>query len=131
MYALIVAKGGPKIHAVADGDAKTSGRAGHFEATKIAMPKLADLIAKQAGIPVVDATGLSGLFDFTLEWSPAADLRVSSSDGAAANGAAAGDSQGASIFTALQEQLGLRLESRKRPVEVLVVDRMEKTPTAN
>ena len=108
MYSLVVAKGGPKIHAVDAGDAKTSGRPGHFEATKTTMQKLADRIAKQAGMPVVDATGLSGVFDFTLEWSPAADLRVSPADGTAA-----GDSQGASIFTALQEQLGLRLESGK------------------
>jgi uncharacterized protein (TIGR03435 family) len=125
-YALTIAKGGPKIHAVEAGESKTSGRIGHFEATKITMPKLSDLIARMAGIPVIDATGLAGVFDFTLDWSPAADLRVSSSDGAAA-----ADTQGASIFTALQEQLGLRLESRKGPMEVLVVDHMEKMPTEN
>ena len=89
------------------------------------MGKFADLIAKQAGLPVTDATGLDGVFDFTLDWSPAADLRLASADGAAET------SGGASIFTALQEQLGLRLESRKGPVEVMVVDRMEKTPTEN
>jgi uncharacterized protein (TIGR03435 family) len=125
MYSLVVAKGGPKIHAGEGGDSRTSGRPGHFEATKITMPKLADLIAKQAGRPVTDATGLQGVFDFTLEWSPQADLRVGTADAAPA------DNQGPSIFTALQEQLGLRLESGKGPVEVLVVDRMEKMPTEN
>lgn len=129
MYSLVVAKGGPKIHAAEAGDSKTSRRPGHFEATKITMQKLADLIAKQAGRPVTDATGLQGAFDFTLEWSPQADLRVGTADAALSGNTA--DNQGPSIFTALQEQLGLRLESGKGPVEVLVVDRMEKTPTEN
>jgi uncharacterized protein (TIGR03435 family) len=124
MYSLVVAKDGPKIHAGSAGEDRTSGRPGHFEATGITMQKLADLIAKQAGRPVNDATGLQGVFDFTLEWDPQADLRVGTAD-------AAGGGQGASIFTALQEQLGLRLEGGKGPVEVLVVDRMEKTPTEN
>ena len=124
MYSLAVAKGGPKIHAAAMGEGRTSGRPGHFEATGITMQKLADLIAKQAGRPVSDATGLQGVFDFTLEWDPQADLRVGAAD-------AAGSGPGASIFTALQEQLGLRLEGGKGPVEVLVVDRMEKMPTEN
>jgi uncharacterized protein (TIGR03435 family) len=126
MYSLVVAKNGPKIHAVESGESRTSGRPGHFEATKITMQKLADLIARQAGLPVTDATGLGGVFDFTLEWSPSADLKLGSADTPAA-----ADTQGPSIFTALQEQLGLRLESGKGPVEVLVVDRIEKTPTEN
>ena len=126
MYSLVVAKGGPKLHAGSEGQGRTSGRPGHFEATRITMQKLADLIAKQAGRPVSDATALQGVFDFTLEWDPQADLKVGTAD--AAGGAS---SQGASIFTALQEQLGLRLDGGKGPVDVLVVDRMEKTPTEN
>ena len=102
--------------------ARTTGTAGHFEATKITMAKLADLMARQAGLPVTDATGLQGVFDFTLDWSPSGDLKLASAD--------SGD-QGISIFTAIQGQLGLKLESGKGPVEVLVVDRIEKTPTQN
>lgn len=115
-YALTVAKGGPKIHPVDEGQPKTSGGVGHLEATRIGMRKLADLLARQEGVPVTDSTGLTGVFDFTLEWTPD---NASPSD------------NGASIFTALQEQLGLKLDARKGPVEVLVIDAVEKSPTAN
>ncbi len=125
MYSLVIAKGGPKIHAVTDGQGRTSGRPGHLELTKTTMRKFADLIGRQAGVPVTDATGLEGVFDFTLEWSPSAGMRVEPSDVAPHTG------EGPSIFTAIQEQLGLKLESVKGPVEVLVIDKMERTPTAN
>ena len=115
IYILTVAKNGPKIHAVEDGQARTSGRSGHFEATKITMQHFADLAANFLGREVRNETGLEGVFDFKLEWAPD-ELR-------------AGD--GASLFTALQEQLGLKLEGRKGPVDVLVVDHIEKMPTAN
>jgi uncharacterized protein (TIGR03435 family) len=136
MYSLVVAKNGPKIHPVETGKSRTSGRPGHLEATSISMQKLADLMARQAGLPVTDATGLDGVFDFTLDWSPASDLKLTPTDGAAMADNPGpynlGPSNlGPSIFTAMQEQLGLRLESGKGPVEVLVVDRMEKMPAAN
>jgi uncharacterized protein (TIGR03435 family) len=67
------------------------------------------------GRPLVDKTGLTGTFDIHLEFSPDED---------------AVDAAIPSIFTALQEQLGLRLESSKGPVEVLVIDRVER-PGAN
>jgi uncharacterized protein (TIGR03435 family) len=121
-YSLVVAKNGPKIHPAEPGQPQTSARAGHFEATKITMQKLADLMAKESGRPVTNATGLDGVFTFTLDWSPEAGLKIASSDAASA---------GISIFTALEEQLGLTLESGKGPVEVLVVDRIERLPTEN
>jgi uncharacterized protein (TIGR03435 family) len=78
--------------------------------------------------PVVDQTGLAGRYDFTLNWTPdetqfgGAGLRVPPpSDNANAP---------PGLFTAIQEQLGLRFESTKAPVDVLVVDRVEK-PTEN
>jgi uncharacterized protein (TIGR03435 family) len=126
IYSLTVAKNGPKIHPVEEGQARTSGGNGHFTATKITMQKFADLLARQAGLPVVDATGLKGVFDFTLDWSPAADIRMPTAEPVAA----VPDGK-ASLFTALQEQIGLKLESGKGPVEILVVDHMEKTPTEN
>lgn len=125
-YTLVAAKGGPKIQPVEDGQSRTSAGPGRLEATKITMQKLADLVARQSGRPVIDGTGLTGVFSFALQWSPDASLTAGAADGGTAGG-----STGPSVFTALQEQLGLRLESGKGPVEVLVVDRMEKLPTAN
>jgi uncharacterized protein (TIGR03435 family) len=75
---------------------------------------------------VVDATGLKGVFDFTLEWSPDDTRRMPPPDDSVNAG-----SSGPSVFSALQEQLGLKLEGRKGPVEILMVDHIEKAPTAN
>jgi len=77
---------------------------------------IALLLASPAGRPVFDQTGLTGLFDFDLKWAP---------------GIAADPSGNAvSIFTAVQEQLGLKLESASAPLDVLIVDHVEK-PTPN
>jgi len=65
-------------------------------------------------------TGLNGLYDFTLDTS-----------GTGFNGGPPQDPTAPSIFTAIQENLGLRLVAQKSPVEVLVVDKAEKAPTAN
>ena len=73
--------------------------------------------------PVFDHTGLTGLFDFNMEFTPAF-LQNSNPDGAPIPNPAA--ETGATIFTALQEQLGLRLQSEKAPVEYLVIDHVEK-----
>ena len=62
------------------------------------------------GRPVIDRTGLTGRFDFTLRWAPEGST----------------DTDAPSIFTAVQEQLGLKLDSQKGPVTVLVIDRVER-----
>ena len=121
-YALVVAKDGPRIQPVDDGQPKTTGSPGRLEATRIPMQKFADLLGHTLGEPVTDATALHGVFTFTLEWSPS----PTQPDAAPADA-----STGPSIFTALQEQLGLKLESKKGPVEILVIDHMEKLPTEN
>jgi uncharacterized protein (TIGR03435 family) len=126
VYSLVVAKNGPKIHTVEDGQARTSSGPGRLEATKITMQKLADLLGRGAGAPVIDATGLQGVFNFTLEWSPDEAPGMATTDGGSAGGTA-----GPSLFTALQEQLGLKLEGAKGPVEILIVDQIEKAPTEN
>ncbi|HTS26206.1 MAG TPA: TIGR03435 family protein [Bryobacteraceae bacterium] len=124
VYALVVARNGPKIHPVEDGQSRTSNSPGRFEATRISMAKFAELLGRFTGQPVMDATNLKGVFDFTLQWSPEDSRRMPD------DAVAEGDS-GPSFSTALQEQLGLKLEGRKGPVEILVVDHIEKSPTAN
>lgn len=74
-------------------------------------------LSGQTHRPVLDETGLTGDFDFTLSWAPNPD---------APNAVGIPD-----LYTALQQQLGLRLESKKGPVEILVVDHAEKTPAGN
>lgn len=93
-------------------------------ASKLPVSRLAEMLANQLGRPVRDKTGLAGLYDYTLEFSP---------EGLASGLAAAppSDQDALSLFTAVQEQLGLRLEQKKEPVDVLVIDHVEKTPTEN
>lgn len=119
-YALVVAKGGLKLKEPTevrsgDGSISVTGR-GQLKGQKAPLSMLATQLTRLLGRSVVDETGLEGEFDFNLEWTPEdtpADL-----------------AQAPSLFTALQEQLGLRLEARKEQTEMLVVDHVEK-PDAN
>jgi uncharacterized protein (TIGR03435 family) len=79
--------------------------------------QLADRLSTMLGRTVVDKTGLTGIYDIDLTWTP--DSTVAPTE-----------LSGPSLFTAIQEQLGLKLEAGKRPVEVIVVDAAEK-PSAN
>ena len=82
------------------------------------------LAMRTLGGPLTDATGLTGKYDYTIFWSaPATMLR--------SREAPALDPDGPSIFDAVQEQLGLKIEKRKGPVQLLVVDHVEKKPTEN
>ncbi|MDP9170278.1 MAG: TIGR03435 family protein [Acidobacteriota bacterium] len=126
-YALTLTKTGSKLRATAENiPPRTSLGPGKLEATGTTPQKLSDLLAKISGRPVSNETGLPGRFDFTLEWSPDETLKMRSPEDIADAAAT-----GPSLFTAVQEQLGLKLESRKVKVEILVVDHMERTPTEN
>ena len=123
VYELMVAKGGLKIKEVPPGpssmNSNTNSGKSTLTAPKMTMASLADWLSGRLDRPVVDKTETSGAFDVKLEWSrddsPSADPDA-----------------GPSIFTALQEQLGLRLVAgQKAPVEVVVVDHVEKAPTEN
>jgi bla regulator protein blaR1 len=84
-------------------------------------------LSRVVGRPVVDKTGLTGTFDMTLHWTPD-DTQAFLAPAQPAT--APPENSGPSIFTALQEQLGLRLDSQKGPVEVLVIDSAQ-LPSAN
>jgi len=91
------------------------------------MPFLLTILSRQLGRTIIDKTGLTGNYDILLQWSPEDNV----SRGAEAGAPPAPPEESApSIFTAVQEQLGLKLESTKGPVDVLVIDHIEK-PTEN
>jgi uncharacterized protein (TIGR03435 family) len=81
------------------------------------------------GRPILDRTGLSGKYDFELKWTPD-QSSANNAVGGVAHPLAVADPDRPNIFTALQKQLGLNLESSKAPVTVIVVDHIE-TPSAN
>ncbi|HEY7188269.1 MAG TPA: TIGR03435 family protein [Vicinamibacterales bacterium] len=105
---------------------------GNMNAGGIAMADLARSLAGFVNRTVVDKTGLNGRYDFQLTYTPEGRGLPGLPAGAPPVGveAPAADPNGASLFTALQEQLGLKLDSQKGPVEVLVIDSIEQ-PTAD
>jgi len=120
-YALVVAKGGLKIKAnETPGNSSTHHSRNSFTAQNMSMESLAATVSDALGTPVTDATGVSGAFDIALKWSP------EESPAKAVDNV----STVPSLPEALQQQLGLRLESRKVSMEVLVVEHAEK-PTEN
>jgi uncharacterized protein (TIGR03435 family) len=118
IYALLPARNGLRIKE-SDRDAQHLVRQspGALMGKGVPLSALADHLSGppyQLGRQVVDRTGLKGNYDFTLEWTPSDP-----------------DTAAPSLFTALQEQLGLKLEAQKGSVEVLVIDSMEKMPSEN
>ena len=101
-------------------------RRGAIVATGSTMVELARTLSRVDGVEreVVNRTGLDGRFDFTLQWTPP------QRPAPGVDGVAPVTETGPSIFTALHEQLGLKLESQRGPVRVLVIDRLER-PTPN
>jgi len=120
-YALTVAPGGPKLEKAAS---ETEGGnyilRGRIEGARMPIGMLAESLTSITKVPVMNETGLSGLYSVKLKWTPDDDQ---------ANGKS--ELAGPSIFTALQEQLGLKLVAHKAPVEYLVVQHAEKMPAEN
>ena len=130
VYNLVLAKGGPKpaLAATPADAAKKGSFSSHGEDAKVRMEgagvtldQLAANLTRALGRTIIDKTGLTGIYDFTLTYAP---------DTASAPSAAAPDANGPTVFTALEEQLGLKLESAKGPVPVLVIDSIQK-PSEN
>jgi uncharacterized protein (TIGR03435 family) len=100
----------------------------HVNAESMTMPNLADFLTNYLDRPVVDRTGITGAFRIELDMSTA-DGFQNIGPPAATNGAAS-DPAGSSIFSGIQ-RLGLKLEPRKMPVEIVVIDHVERMPTEN
>ena len=118
--ALVVANSGLKLQGAKDGG-DASGNVqnmGKIVSNSFSMSQLTSLLSKFLGQPVLDMTGLTGWFDVKLQWTPETAQRPE-------------DAATSSLAAALQEQLGLVLERRKGPLEVIVVDHAEKTPIGN
>jgi bla regulator protein BlaR1 len=126
-FILVVAKNGPKLAKAKDptgSDIDGGATPGRTRYHGVSMKLLAGSLARDLGLPIEDRTGLEGTFDFELEYAP--EERSGRGDTPAAD-----SNPLPSLFTALQEQLGLKLEARKVPVEIVVVDHAEKVPTEN
>ena len=123
-FVLEVAKNGPKLEKATGGESSTNTNGSNsgisIAARNTSMDLLAKVLAREMDYPVVDQTGLPGIFNFTLHWTPE---RLKPVDSASTDDV--------SIFTAVQEQLGLHLRSQKAPVDVLIIDHVERAPTEN
>jgi len=125
-YALVVAKSGLKLKpAEAGGGGGTSSNSSNnavtLKVTTIPMADLADYLGRRLGSAVVDKTGVEGAYSFELHWT------LDDSNGALSDG-------GAAEFAAVQGAigtLGLHLQAQKVPVEMVVVDHVERVPTEN
>lgn len=149
MYALVVAKSGLKMKASAaddppkedsaakpdDSDAKDKPRMGrhslmmngrgHLESTGTTTETLSHVLAEQLGRTVVNKTNLTGNYDYTLQWTPDDVGTPMGGDAGPGKGDISPDAGGPTLFTALEEQLGLKLESTKGTVDVIVIDHID------
>jgi uncharacterized protein (TIGR03435 family) len=125
VYAILVAKGGEKIprsmgdpNGSSDENESSNGGQVTMRMTNISMREFAPDLAFFLDRPAIDQTGLTGRYDFLLKWT--ADDSRAPTDGTAPPG----------LFTAIQQQIGLKLEPAKAPVDVLIVDAVQR-PSAN
>jgi len=148
IYALVVAKDGPKFQEARPGDTYSNGVKGpdgHAGAGMmfggngtltgqgVPLVNLVRFLTRALGRTVIDKTGLTSKYDFTLKWTEerqAPMFKGTEGSQPGTGGISAPESSGPSIFTAVQEQLGLKLESGKGPVDILIIDHVEK-PSEN
>jgi uncharacterized protein (TIGR03435 family) len=147
MFALVVAKKGSKIEEAKPGDTYPDGmkdlegkghgdvmsiRRGQLVGQGIPISNLVEMLSQLGlGLVIVDKTGLTAKYDFTLKWTPDQGTpKFKGADGSVQPAGPLADSFGPSLFTAMEEQLGLRLERQKGPVDVVVIDHVER-PSEN
>jgi uncharacterized protein (TIGR03435 family) len=116
-YVLDLGKSKPKLEKAPDGaEGKTDAGRSRIIAQATTMDHFAEVLSRHVEYPVVNRTGLDGRFNLKLEWTPESNRPE--------------PNPGPSIFSAVQEQLGLRLRAQKAPIEVIVIDHAEK-PSEN
>jgi uncharacterized protein (TIGR03435 family) len=115
-YDLVLAKGGSKLLPSQSNDKSIGVGRNHFNGQGLVMASIAEELSKIVGRVVVDKTSLTGRYDLKLQW--------------ALDEGAASDSDFPTLFTAIQEQLGLKLEPAKEPIPVLVIEHID-LPTPN
>ncbi len=121
VYALVLGKGSPKLKAAAsDGQPELSGGASGAFFHNQPLSRLTFLLTRRLDRPVLNLTGLTGIYDFTLDIS-----------GLPTGVTQAGDNPGPSIFTTVQQDLGLKLEAQRASIDILIIDHVEKVPTEN
>lgn len=141
IYVLTVAKSGSKLKPSAPDDPAATtprrrgmmGRPGGITATDMQLSMLIPMLARQLGRPIIDKTGLTGNYDYTLDYTNDRGTLPPPAGGAPAAPPSAPpppEQSGPDIFTAMQEQLGLKLESSKGPVDVIIIDHIER-PSEN
>jgi uncharacterized protein (TIGR03435 family) len=143
VYSLVVAQNGPKLHEAKVDDSGPNGTKGprslrvtgkgQIAAQGVPMAILVRLLAEQIGHTVVDKTRLAGAYDFSLQWTPDESqasqtpmFNVTPIGQPGTAGTPSPQAPGPPIFTALEEQLGLELKSQESPVQVLVIDHVER-----
>jgi uncharacterized protein (TIGR03435 family) len=117
-YSLNKAKSGPKLKESTTPEDSQDTRVdlGLIKSNRMSIAQFAGMLSRMLGLPVVDRTGLTGYYDLVLKWTP--------------EEASADATPGPSIFTAIQDTLGLKLVAGKEPMDVLLIDHVEK-PTEN
>ena len=142
VYALVPARQGPKLQpAAGTGNQSCSPNSikdskAHRTCTNVTMQSLAELLPTLAPFyfdrPVVNATEIQGSYDITLEWTVRPPNSVGAPPAQDGNVPAASDvAAGSTIFDAVEKQLGLKLESRKQPMPVIVIDHIERVTAEN
>jgi uncharacterized protein (TIGR03435 family) len=130
VYSLVIAKGGPKLTPAVDDDKPGWSRYGNqISGHKFDIRGLAPNLSGNLNMPVTDKTGLTGLYDIDLKWTPDPS-RPDFGDVHNPADQPAPDPNRPEIFTAIREQLGLELKAEKGPIDVLVIEQVER-PSAN
>ncbi len=131
IYRLTIAKDGPKLKENPDaGKSQAAAGKSTVRGTAVSVQVMADMLESVPDLGhrvIIDNTGLSGTYDFLLRWTP---MESTAPPGSSSGTAASPEAEGVSLFTAIEEQLGLKLTATRGPGQVLVIDHIER-PSEN